>query len=66
MDEEELPTRKFIVKNHADDIELFRNNEYAREVNEIWLKNISGDIYIEEAFSVLLDLINLPKTITQN
>jgi len=27
----------------------------------VWLKNIAGDIYIEEAFSVLLDLINLQK-----
>ena len=58
---EETPTNKFTVENHAGDKELFRNNAYAKEVNEVWLKNIAGDIYIEEAFSVLLDLINLQK-----
>ena len=61
MDEEEMPTRKYTVENHAGDKEQFRNNPYAKEVNEVWLKNIAGDIYIEEAFSVLLDLINLQK-----
>ena len=64
--EEETPTKKFTVENHAGDKELFRNNAYAKEVNEVWLKNIAVDIYIEEAFSVLLDLINLHKTANQN
>jgi carboxyl-terminal processing protease len=58
---EETPTKKFTVENHGGDKELFRNNPYAKEVNEVWLKNIAGDIYIEEAFFVLLDLINLQK-----
>jgi len=55
-------TNKFTVENHAGDKELFRNNAYAKEVNEVWIRNIAEDIYIEEAFSVLLDLINLQKT----
>ena len=61
LNEEEAPTKKYTMENHAGDKELFRNNPYAKEVNEVWLKNIAGDIYIEEAFSVLLDLINLQK-----
>ena len=61
LNEDETPTKKFTVENHAGDKESFRNNAYAKEVNEVWLKNIAGDIYIEEAFSVLLDLINLQK-----
>ena len=61
LNKEEAPSKKFTVENHAGDKELFRYNAYAKEVNEVWLKNISGDIYIEEAFLVLLDLINLQK-----
>ncbi len=66
LNDEDAPTKKFIVENHGGDKELFRNNPYAKEVNEVWLKNIAGDIYIEEAFSVLLDLINLQKPANQN
>jgi carboxyl-terminal processing protease len=65
-DEEETPTQKYTVENHTGDKELFRNNTYAKEVNEVWLKNIAGDIYIEETFYVLLDLINLQKATNQN
>lgn len=66
LDKEGEPSKKYAVVNHAGDKEAFRNNEYAREANEVWLKNLAGDIYIEEAFSVLLDLINLQKTKNQN
>jgi carboxyl-terminal processing protease len=63
LGEEERVSKKFTVENYAGDKELFRNNAYAKELNDVWLKNIAGDIYIEEAFSVLLDLINLQKAI---
>lgn len=66
LNKEETPTKKFTVENHAGDKEAFRNNAYAREINEVWLKNIAGDIYIDEVFSVLIDLINLQKTNNQN
>ena len=59
---EDWTSKKFKVENHAGDKELFRNNAYAKEINDIWLLNIAGDLYIEEAFAVLLDLINLQKT----
>lgn len=60
--EEAKPTKKFTVENHAGDKEIFRSNPYAKEVNDVWLLNIAEDIYIEEAFAVLQDLINLLKT----
>ena len=60
-DEEDWVSKKFVVENHAGDKELFRNNAYAKEINDIWLRNIAGDLYLEEAFAVLLDLINLQK-----
>ena len=66
LNKEETPGKKFTVENHAGDKELFRNNPYAKEVNEVWMKNIAGDIYIEEAFSVLQDLVNLQKPANQN
>lgn len=66
FNKEEEPTKKFIVENHVADKEIFRNNPYAKEVNEVWVKHIAGDMYIEEAFSVLLDLINLRKANTTN
>lgn len=66
LNEKERVTNKFTVENHAGDKELFRNNLYAKEVNEVWLLNIAEDFYLEEAFAVLLDLINLQKTTNQN
>ena len=54
-------TAKFTVDNHSLDKALLINNEYAREINKNWLRDIGEDIYIEEAFLVLCDLINLQK-----
>lgn len=50
---------KFTVANHGLDKALLTNNEYAREINQGWLENISEDIYIQEAFLILCDLIKL-------
>ena len=41
-------------------------NEYAREINEVWLRNLAEDIYIRETVFVLTDLINLNKPSTKN
>lgn len=57
----ERMTAKFAVDNHSLDKALLVNNEYAREINKNWLLDIGEDIYIEEAFLVLCDLINLQK-----
>lgn len=52
-------SKKFTVDNHGLDKTLLADNSYAKEVNNGWLHNIAGDIYILETFSVLCDLINL-------
>ena len=54
-----MASQKFTVDNHGLDKTLLVNNSYAKEVNNGWLHNIAGDIYIQETFSVLCDLINL-------
>jgi carboxyl-terminal processing protease len=64
--ESKAPTKKFTVENHARDKELLFNNAYAKEVNSVWLQNLAEDIYVEETFSVLLDLINLRTTPVKN
>lgn len=66
MKGESKPTGLFAVENHAPDKKLMANNPYAEEVNKTWLKNLADDIYIQEAFLVLTDLINLQKTATKN
>ncbi|HEV7781065.1 MAG TPA: carboxy terminal-processing peptidase [Chitinophagaceae bacterium] len=60
------PTNKFTVENHARDKELMQDDIYAKEMNATWLKNLADDIYIQEVFLVLTDLINLQKPATKN
>jgi carboxyl-terminal processing protease len=51
---------KFTADNHGLDKALLAGNSgYAKEINKEWLQNIMEDIYIQEAFSVLCDLIKL-------
>lgn len=57
---------RFTIDNHQQDKQWIRNNEYAKEVNAIWMENIGDDIYIRETFLILCDLINLQKTTNQN
>ena len=57
----ETTSKKFTVDNHTQDKIFLMNNQYGIEVNKGWLQNIAEDIYIQEAFSVLCDLINLQK-----
>ncbi|MDZ4794681.1 MAG: carboxy terminal-processing peptidase [Bacteroidota bacterium] len=56
------PTGKYTVGNHTADKQLL-TNQYAKEGNDIWLENLADDIYIQEAFLILTDLINLQKTV---
>ncbi len=55
------PSTAFVVENHTSDRQLMVNNPYAKEINDAWLKNLADDIYIQEAFLVITDLINLQK-----
>ena len=62
----EVSNKKYTPDANSLDKALLANNEYAKEINDRWLVNIANDIYIQEAFSVLCDLNNLPKTTTIN
>lgn len=62
----EVSDRKYTVDTNSLDKALLVDDEYAKEINDRWLLNISGDIYVKEAFSVLCDLNNLQKTTTIN
>ena len=66
MKGEGTPTGKFTVENHGQDKLLLANNGYAKQMNKGWLDNLADDIYIQEVFLVLTDLINLQKTATKN
>ena len=66
MKREGKPAGKFTVENHEQDKQLLVNNLYAKEINREWLENIADDIYIQEVFLVLTDLINLQMTGIKN
>lgn len=53
------PAKKFTVDNHGLDKAILANTAYSKEINEDWLQGIAADIYIQEAYSVLCDLLNL-------
>ena len=57
---------EFTVENHTADKKLMENDTRTKEVNDAWLKNLAGDFYLEEAFRVLTDLINLLKPPIKN
>lgn len=51
---------KFTADNHGLDKALLTSNSgYAKEINKEWLQSITEDLYIQEAFSVLCDLVKL-------
>jgi carboxyl-terminal processing protease len=54
-------TALFAVENHSQDKQLLQNNLSDKEINSAWLQNVAADIYTQEAFRVLTDLIQLKK-----
>ncbi|MGF1555704.1 S41 family peptidase [Paucihalobacter sp.] len=50
---------ELVANNSSDTNELLQYNENNRLLNGDILKDISSDIYIEEAYNILQDLINL-------
>ena len=53
-------SKQFTVDNHGLDKALLINNSgYTKELNNQWLQNIAEDIYIQEAFFVLCDLVKI-------
>jgi carboxyl-terminal processing protease len=61
MKGEGQPAVMYSVENHEQDKQLMANNTYAKEVNKNWLDNLAEDIYLQEVFLILTDLINLQK-----
>lgn len=55
------PAKQYTVDNHAQDKLLLQKNQYAKEVNQTWLESLAEDIYIQESYLILTDLINLTK-----
>ncbi|MGK2864716.1 MAG: carboxy terminal-processing peptidase [Chitinophagaceae bacterium] len=55
---------KFTVDNHnLDKAILVSSGGYNQEINNEWLNNISEDIYIQESYFVLCDMINITKSL---
>ncbi len=64
LQNEGSPSSRFSVVNHSLDKALLQKDEYAQEINKGWVQSLGSDVYIEEAFLILCDLINLQKTKT--
>ncbi len=58
----EKPTNAFKVSNHVFDKQRIERDEYIRQVNEVWAKNLVRDISLEEAFFIICDYITGPTT----
>jgi carboxyl-terminal processing protease len=56
------PVIMFTADNHGLDRAILANNPYSKEINDDWLQGIASDIYIQEAYFVLCDLINLQQS----
>ena len=52
-------TIAFKAINNQYDMEILKMNAYRRELNAEYLEEIEEDIYIDEAYHVLLDYLNL-------
>ena len=49
----------FKAQNHKDGTQQALSDAYTRSISDITLKNIQQDIYIEEAYQIMIDLINM-------
>jgi hypothetical protein len=53
------PSKIFTALNHKDEMQQLLRDSYAKIINEIILKTIQQDIYIEEAYQIALDLLKM-------
>ncbi|WP_276365401.1 carboxy terminal-processing peptidase [Chryseolinea sp. H1M3-3] len=56
----EKPTSTFKIGHHFFDRERMKADDYVRQVNEVWSKNLLTDISLEEAYSIICDYIKEP------
>lgn len=59
LNEKAAPATAFSVDNHGLDKALLSTSEHAKEINSGWLQSIAKDLYIQETYSVVCDLIEL-------
>ncbi|MGZ8538464.1 MAG: carboxy terminal-processing peptidase, partial [Flavisolibacter sp.] len=52
-------TSVFTASNNKIDLKFINSDEIAKEINKRWLERIGQDPYIEESFSIMLDLIKI-------
>ena len=55
---EENPSKDFTVTNNAFDLEIMKMDDYRSELNAEYLEKVQKDMYIAEAYHVLVDYIN--------
>lgn len=60
-DEDSVENKLFVTDNYRMEKERLQNNAYAAELNKYTIESIQSDSYIQEAFSILIDLIKLQK-----
>jgi carboxyl-terminal processing protease len=61
---EKQASKIFTVDNHQADKQELKTNSFFKEINNIRLKNMQQDIYLEEAYQVLVDLVRFQKSKT--
>lgn len=59
--EDSLENKLFVTDNYRMEKERLQSNAYAAELNKYTIESIQSDSYIQEAFSILTDLIRLQK-----
>ncbi len=59
FDEDSYSTEIYRAVNNQFDQKILQLNEYRKELNQEYLKRIESDLYIEEAYNILLDQIRL-------
>lgn len=58
-EKESEASKLFVSQNYRDETQPVLTSSYAKAINDIALKNIQQDIYIEEAFQIIIDLIKM-------
>jgi carboxyl-terminal processing protease len=55
----EKSTATYKVTGHAFELQRMQIDEYVRQTNDVWMKNLLHDISLEEAFYIICDYIAL-------
>ncbi len=66
LEGDEAPSKNYTVENNSLDKKALENNNYAADLNKDWLENLADDIYLQEVYLIVIDLINLQNNTTKN